>query len=250
MFDLAFVLLRDPGYPVPEQVIASARELGFTLTVSDPSADADAGKGLLTFAIDGGGTLIIALMPPHPDAARMGTGPTSVPADEAAAARAHLILTALELGGDLRRRDARMAALTAAVLDHVPAVGAMLGHGALFHRADLFRDLARLGAEHGTLPAELAVDITAARESEARMSFLSHGLARLGGEEVYVTCPIRGKGAVDFMFGMVRWLYGAPDTRLPTGHTVGRSETEQVRVQRVPSPTGKGADVIRLDLER
>lgn len=242
MADLAFVLLRDPTYPSADGVIASARALGIELTL-DPSSD-----DLQVFNLADGASLIIALMPPHPDAAQMPGGPTSVPPDEAAAARAHLIVTALGLTGDERARDTRMAALTAAVIDHVPAVGAMLGHGVVFHKAALFRDMAKLGVEQGALTSEIAVDITAARESDTRMSFLSHGMVRYGREEFYVTCPIQGKGALDFVFGMVRWLLTDRTKHLPTGDTVGRSATEKLLIQRVPNPTGRGPAVIRLDL--
>ncbi|MBK9035289.1 MAG: hypothetical protein IPL61_29225 [Myxococcales bacterium] len=197
MADLAFVLLRDPSYPEPDLVIASAGSLGIELSVDAPSGD------LQTFTFGDGGVLFVALMPPHPDAPNMASGPTAVPPPEATAARAHLMVTALGLTGAERERDTRMAALTAAVIEHVPAVGAMLGHGVVFHKAALFRDMAKLGVEQGALPSEIAVDITTARESEDRMSFLSHGMARYGREEIYVTCPIQGKGALDFVFGMV-----------------------------------------------
>lgn len=244
MADLAFVLLRDPTYPSPDGVIASARALGIELTPDAPTGD------MQTFALADGSSLIVALMPPHPAAGDMPTGPTSVTPDEVAGCRAHLIVTAQGLTGDERARDTRMAALTAAVIDHVPAVGAMLGHGVVFHKAALFADMAKLGVEQGALPSEIAVDITAARESETRMSFLSHGMVRYGREEFYVTCPIQGKGALDFVLAMVRWLYTDPTKHLPTGETVGRTASEKILIQRVPNPTGHGPAVIRLDLAR
>lgn len=244
MADLAFVLLRDPTYPSPDGVIASARALGIELTPDAPTGD------MQTFALADGSSLIVALMPPHPAAGDMPTGPTSVTPDKVAGCRAHLIVTAQGLTGDERARDTRMAALTAAVIDHVPAVGAMLGHGVVFHKAALFADMAKLGVEQGALPSEVAVDITAARESETRMSFLSHGMVRYGREEFYVTCPIQGKGALDFVLAMVRWLYTDPTKHLPTGETVGRTASEKILIQRVPNPTGHGPAVIRLDLAR
>jgi hypothetical protein len=39
-----------------------------------------------------------------------------------------------------------------------------------------------------------------------------------------------------------------PDKHLPTGDTVGRTEDEKIVIQRVPDPTAKGPEVIRLDL--
>jgi hypothetical protein len=94
----------------------------------------------------------------------------------------------------------------------------------------------------------VAVDVTAAQESPTRMSFLTHGLQRYGRDEFYVTCPVEGRGALSFVFDMARWMLTDPDKHLPTGDTVGRSEDERLAIQRVPNPTGKGPEVIRVDL--
>jgi len=191
----------------------------------------------------------VMLMPvPHPDVPTMIFGPTGPDKDEAIAAPAHLIVTAMGLGGSVRQKDLQLAALTACVIDGAPSVGAMLGHGLYFHRADLFAELARLGVEAGDLPAELAIDISMASEPDDRVSFLSLGLARYGREEFLITAPVDGKGALGFLFDMARWMLGEPDYELPTGDTVGRDEHEQLLIQRVPNPSASGDTVIRLDL--
>jgi hypothetical protein len=243
MADLAFVLVNEAKCPEPERVVASGKRLGMELAFS--SADND----MLTFEIAGGGTFIVALMPVrHPDAPGMAVGPTSPSTEEATAARAHFIVTALGLPGDARARDKRMAMLTATVIDNTPAVGAMLGHGKVFHKAKLFADVAAVAASEPMLPAEIAIDVTAERESEDRMSFLTHGLERYGREEFYVTCPIRGKSALGFVYSMARWVLNDPNKQLPTGETVGRTADEKILIQRVPNPSGRGKPVIRLDL--
>ena len=181
----------------------------------------------------------------------MPLGITSPPPEDIAAAPAHLVVGAVGLTGDDRDRDTVMAKLTAAVVDCTDAVAAMLGHGVILHRAGIFADAAKLAAdEHGPLPVELAVDITAAPESATRMSFLTHGMQRYGREELYVTCPIEGTGALSFVYAIARWMLADPTVRLPTGDTVGRTAEEKLPVQRVPSPTGEGPKVIRLDLPR
>jgi hypothetical protein len=186
---------------------------------------------------------------PHPDAAGMPLGITSPPAEDVAAAPAHLVVGAVGLTGDERDRDTVLAKLTAAVVDCTDAVAAMLGHGAIFHRAGIFADAAKLAAdEHEPLPVELAVDITAAPESATHMSFLTHGMQRYGREELYITCPVEGTGALSLVYTIARWILGDPTVALPTGDTVGRTAEERLLVQRVPSPTGGGPDVIRLDL--
>lgn len=243
MPDLAFVLVGEAKYPDAARVVASGRRLGLDLAISGDASD------MLTFNIAGGGTFIVALMPVrHPDAPKMPVGPTSPSVEEASAAPAHFIVTVLGLSGDARVRDKRMAALAATVIDNTNAVGAMLGHGRVFHKAKLFSEMAALAVDAPMLPAEIAIDVTAARESEERMSFLTHGLERYGREEFYVTCPIRGKSALGFVYSMARWMLSDPNKQLPTGDTVGRTAEEKIRVQRVANPTGRGEQVIRLDL--
>jgi hypothetical protein len=237
---LAFVLLSKAEPPDPQSVIASAAKLGLTLALIDASdmQTYDAG--------DGRSLIVMSIAAPHPDAATMGFGPTAVEPDEAAKAPAHLIVTALGLAGTPRERDTLMAAMTACVVDNVPAVGAMLGHGVVFHKAKVFSGLAALGIEQGAIPSELAIDITTVRDSESRMSFRTYNLPRYGRENFYVTAPIRGKGALDFVMGLVRWMLNDPSKQLPTGETVGRSPTEKITIHRVLSPEGETH--IRLDL--
>jgi hypothetical protein len=249
--ELAFVLLEPPALPAPDAVVRAAGVLGVTLTHT-PGGGEDADDGAtMSFELPTGATLIAALMPaPHPDAPSM-LGPLSPSPDEVARSRAHLIVTVMGLEGDVDQVDLQAAALTAALVDGCEgAIGAMLGDAAVFTKAKLFRDLAALGVEQGRLPAELAISITAAGEPDDRMSFLTHGMVRHGREELFVTCPVHGRGAFDFVLGMTRWLYGDPDKHLPTGDTVGRTPSEKIVVQRVPNPTGEGPEVIRLDLER
>lgn len=243
--DLAFVLVDRPTSPAPAAIIAAGDALGIPMTLTSALPD----DGPMSFALASGATVLYALMPaPHPGA-RETRGPLSPSPDELSRSGAHFIVTALGLQGDVDDKDLQMAALTAVLVQaHGGAVGAMLAHHATFLKAGLFRDFAALAVEDGQLPVELAVSITAAGEPSNRMSFLTHGLARYGREELYVTCPVTGRGALDFVLSMARWLYTDRSKRLPTGDTVGRTATEKIVVQRVPSPMGSGPDVIRLDL--
>ncbi|MBP8811284.1 MAG: hypothetical protein KBG48_35390 [Kofleriaceae bacterium] len=243
MSELAFVLLREARLPEPAAVVAAAAAVGLRLRAGAVVDDA------VGFTVAGGGSVHVSLVAArHPDAGKTALGPTAITATEALAAPAHLVLGARGLPGPVRARDAALAAVVAATIDHAPALAAMLGHGVIFHKAAWFRSLAASGAAAGALPAELAVDVTIARESETRMSFLSHGLVRHDREELYVTCPLRGAGAYEFVRDMVRWLYADPPKRPPTGATVGRSPTERLVIARVPNPSGRGPEVIKLEL--
>jgi hypothetical protein len=239
--DIAFLLVPSAAYPKPEAVVAAAKAYGIALrstSKTDP----------MTFEMDGGTLMVMMIDAPHPDVPHMAIGPTSPTVDEMKAAPAHCIVTALGLEGTPRERDTKMAALAGAIIRPTKAIAAMLGHGAIFHKGELYAEMAALGAEEGALPCEIAVDVTAALEDGERMSFLTHGMERYGREELFVTCPVRGKGALDFVFMMTRWLLTDLEKTLPTGDTVGRSAKEKILIQRVPNPTGKGPEVIRLDL--
>jgi hypothetical protein len=240
---LSFVLLERAEYPDPEELQRAASELGLTVR-----PEALAAEGPVTYDIAGAGTLLIMLMEvPHPDAAQMARGLASPEPAELERMTAHYVVTALGLPGDPPVRDALMATLTAAVVRASPSIAAMLGHGVVFHKAAFFADV--VASAEGELPTLVCVDVTMASEPDDRMSFLTHGMARYGREEFFVTASQHGKGALDFLLGLVRWLLADPDKHLPTGETVGRSAEERVLIQRVPSPMGEGPEVIRLDLD-
>lgn len=241
---LAFVLVESGPHPSPDSIVSAASKLGVDLTFT--SFD---GEGPMAFSLPGGEQVMYMRMPaPHPDAERM-IGVFSPDSDELAKSKAHYVVMAPDGDGDLGARELDLAAYTAALVDACPdAIAAALGHGATFLHAKLFRDFAELGVSEGFLPAEIAISLTAAMEPDDRMSFLTHGMQRFGREELYVTAPMRGTGALDFTLGLMRWLYYERDKQLPTGDTVGRTEDERIVVQRVPSPLGEGPEVIRLDL--
>ncbi len=242
--DLGFILVGDGGYPDPAAVVASCarRAIELEFVAGDKPEP-------MTFEIAGGGLIFLMLMPvPHPDVASMQQGPTSPPIEDMLAAKAHFVVSGLEIAGDVRAHDLLLANVMGAVIENTSAIAVMLGHGLVFHRAELYAEMAALGVETGELPPEIAVDITTARESETHMSFLTHGLARLDREELYITCAVTGKGALGFVFDMVRGLLADPPMNLPTGDTIGRTADEKIQIQRVPDPRGEGADVIKLAL--
>lgn len=242
--DIAFLLLERAEQPDVDTVIAAAKDAGMSMSLSG-AADTD----VVQFDVEGGVTVMVMMMDaPHPDTPNMALGPMSPEREALTSASAHAIVTFLGIEGDVATHDRTAAALTAAVIRGMPATAAMLGHGIMFYAADLFADLALAALEEDEVPVEIVVDITAAREDEERMSFLTHGLVRYEREEFYMTAPIQGKGALPFLLDMTRWMIFDPNKQLPTGETIGRDESERIVIQRTPNPTGEGPDVIQLDL--
>ncbi|MBT3219027.1 MAG: hypothetical protein HN348_08045, partial [Proteobacteria bacterium] len=219
--DLAFVLLEEPVAPDPQLVIDTARQYGVELAIGKGKANVS------TFEFAEGGSIYVAMMAaPHPDVPKMAFGPTSPDRDAALAAKAHYVITAMWKQEDHRIRDAMLARVVAAVVAASPAVGAMLGVGVLFHQAKLFTALAE-GYAAGELPVEVCVDVTIAPEDDDRMSFLTHGMARYGREEFFVTASRTGQGAMSFVYTMVKWMLADTDKQLATGATVGRDADEK-----------------------
>jgi hypothetical protein len=238
---LGFVLTRNDALDAGA-LVASARELGICLKRGEGK------EAVESFELEGGGHLMVArISARHPDAPGMVRTPLTPDESAIARAEAHFIVTGFALPGDLQARDALMARLLAAVVRASEAEGVMLGHGILFYKPELFVSIVA-ETEPGVLPVEVAVDVTVAPEGEDRMSFLSHGMQRYGREEFYIVAARDGHDALEFTWTMCRWMILDPDKQLPTGDTVGRTAQEKLLVQRVPSPTGEGPEVIKLEL--
>ena len=243
--DLGFILLERAHAPDPAQLVEAASALGLTLT-PEPSDK----EGISCFRSASGKLAFVAIIDaPHPDAPTMPTGLLSPSAPEIASAKAHAIVTlmgdkkgAAPGGVESAQETAQMVAATCA---STPAVAAMLGGGVTFHRAGAFQ---RAAAPDGNAIYVL-VDVTVARESAERMSLLTHGLARFGREEFYITCsPDGGDSAIDFTYSMAGWMLADRDKVLPTGDTIGRTADEKLEIQRVDSPLDDGSTVIKLDM--
>lgn len=244
MSDLAFIATSTPPTIDPEAVVAAAAHLGLEWTALPPEAP----EGPFSFEAD---SVTIVLMPipaMHPDIPHMPVGPTGADADELKATQGHVIVTALGLAGDEVARDCALASCTTVAMGTTNAVGAMLGHNAYFHRADVFEQLVIGSAAEGEPPLPILISVTVAGDGSGRMSFLSHSMERYGKENLYVTCPVEGNGAVPFVFDTITWFFGL-DTPLPTGDSIGRDEAEHIGIQRVPSPADPDQIVVRLDLD-
>lgn len=245
---MGFVLLDRAGHPDVAALTEQSERLGLGVASAEP-IDPTA-ESLRTYSFASGvQARVLLVSAPHPDARRLCTGILSPGASDAAArAPAHLIVTASGLEGAVADRDAIACRVLAAVSAAADASATMLGHGAMFYRSDFFVEVAASAAP-GELPLEVCVDITIGPEPGERVSLLTHGLARYGREELIVTAPVSAvEDAMDFTWGMARWVISAPDNELPTGGIVGRTAEERVTIERTTSPSGNGATVVRLDL--
>ncbi len=244
MIDHLAEVLLERRAPLDAHAIArAAARLGLEL---EPRSSDGA---LASFGLQGGELILTMVDAPHPALDALASGPLAIEPDRIAHASAHVLVALRDHPGGVRERDLVLALAAGAVLDATGGLSVMLAPNVVFHRPELFRDFLELARAEAALPLELAIDITVAPEEDARMSFLTHGLERAGSEELFVTCSVEGRGALDFVLGVARWFYSQPELRLPTGDTLGRSETEKILIQRVPSPIDPSQTVVRLDLD-
>lgn len=251
---LSFIILGDMEMPDPKKVMNAAHSMGIEMCLIEndeqPKDSYAEGTDIISFDIGNDSALFVAMMPvPHPDVEEMSRGPLS-PDDlsQLVEGPAHLIVTANGLEGTTDKIDIRMSALTASVLAGCNAVGVLKMPGILFHRPELYADVARESSEAGELPMLICIDITAGREPDGELSLLTHNMQRYGREDFYIIVGEDASGAMDYVLNLVSWMLADRDYHLPTGDTVGRTADEKIKVQRVSNPTGEGENVIKLEL--
>jgi hypothetical protein len=242
-FDVAFALVKDATYPDPQAFVARAAALGVTLT----SAGGDDAQA---YEIDGGAQLIIRLVDtPHAEARDLPSGPTSPTEEELALATSHFVIALRNLPPAPRDRDLIVSIIVAALLDLTPAVAAIMPPVATVHRAELFTELVSVGAAHREVAPHLVLGIIAGAEDDNRLGLLTYGMTRYGREELLVTAPLEGAGAVGFIYDLAEWLLSEPAPVVDDGDELTRGDAS-LTVQRVPHPAGTGPNVIKLDLPR
>ena len=241
---LAFVLTKNVQVD-EDKLVASAASMGLTLT---PMPVEPGTAQFVQFSM-GSDVFLIARMPAFPRADELARGPLSPGETEIAVSKAHLVLTTMsKTPRTLPELDSTMARLTAATIDASDATAAMLGHGMMLYRAEAFNRVVK-GTEAGQIPVEICVDLTIVQEPNNRMSVLTHGLPRYGGEEVYVTGLASNSDVIGWAHAMARWMLLDPNKHFPTGDTLGRTAEEKILIQRVRHPAGEGPKVIKLELD-
>lgn len=255
MISVGFVLFAGTTSPEPKRIEAAAREFGWLIRSDGSDSDSKSGAELsdtttMSFASEEQLSCIVGFIPsPLPDRQTIQHGPTSPRIELTTATRSHAVVTVMSQTLSAEVLNIRLLALLAAVIDAgADPIGAITHNATVVHQAALVSDFAKLAMREGVMPAEMAVDVTVAREPEDRMSFLTHGLHHYGREEFFITCSPRGKGALEFLFMMVGWMLAEPDKVLPTGDTVGRTAEEKIRIQRVENPARPDQQAIRLNL--
>jgi hypothetical protein len=239
--DAAFLLTSTPRLPSAAEIAEGGARFSLRITQPDPAAP-------LRFEIADVGALTLTPLPlPYPEAATSPRGPTAASEAELAGHVAHMMLLLQGPADSLRRRDALMGRVTAAIASACDAVALKLAHGRILHRAPFYLEMANLALETGELPTEVAVDFISMKGPRG-VAYLTSGLPRYGRDEVFVTGSPRVRNVLPFSFDLVRWLLESPSNELAVGDAVGRSPSEKLTVRRLPHPTGRAEEVLQVDL--
>jgi Domain of unknown function (DUF4261) len=160
--------------------------------------------------------------------------------------KAHLIVTS-NTSGDALESLSLLTSLLAAVLKASNAVGIYWGEAGATHDPKFFLETAKESDVDSRIM--LWTGVSVAREADGRMSLLSVGMKQLNLPDLLLIAPkSMGNDALDPFFTFLTYVarFGKP---LPEGDTIGRSETEKLPVQYVPSPLDPKTRVWRLELK-
>jgi hypothetical protein len=254
---LAFVLLRQASVPAPEEVIAAFVHFGGAgerLAAGPPAGDDDPRRddGTYLMTLEGFGTAMIALMPmPIPDGEAEQAVERSLAAlsGQAPACEhsAHLVVSLF--AGDAGRvpveRLTAFTSLLAAVTRAADSVGVYWGNAGATHDREFF--LSTAAAHEVGARLLLWTGISAAREPDGRLSFLSLGMGQLELPNLYLVVPEHAEGPVASFFDLLAYAISRGEP-IPDGDTVGFSAEQRLPVRYVPSPAGNGETVWKVEL--
>ena len=249
---VAFVLLSEPRLPKGEDVVQSFPEFGtegqvVQLSKSKPTADSE----ILEFDLKPNGNAFVMLLPtavPNGEAdnavrfslSAMGTG-WKLPNH-----KAHLIVTCNSSGAPLESLSLLTSFLSAVVKASL-AVGIYWGAASATHDPKFFLETAR---EPDTgFRIMLWTGVSIGREPDGRLSLLSLGMEQLNLPDLLLIAPkSAGNSALEAFFNFLTYVAnrGMP---LPEGDTIGRSATEKLLVQYVPSPLDQKTKVWRVEIK-
>lgn len=251
---LAFVLLSEPRLPKGEDVVQSfsgfaTKGQGIQLRAGSAKPTPDSPG--LEFELKPGGRALVVLLP------------VAVPNGEADAAvryslsamgtdwklpvhKAHLVVTC-DCPGPPLESLSLLTSLLGAVVKASPAVGIYWGEAGATHDPKFFMETAR--EQDIALRLMLWTGVSVGREPDGRLSLLSLGMKQLNLPDLLLIAPkSAGNSALEPFFTFLSYVADRGEP-LPEGDTIGRSETEKLQVQYVPSPLDQKTKVWRVELK-
>ena len=250
----AFVLLSEPRLPKGEDVVKSfsafatqGQEIQLPAGKAGPTADSPG----LEFDLKPNGKALVALLPvavPNGEAdaavryslSAMGTG-WKLPVH-----KAHLVVTC-DCSGTPLESLSLLTSLLGAVVKASSAVGIYWGEAGATHAPKFFMETAQ--EPDVELRLMLWTGVSLAREPDGRLSLLSLGMKQLNLPDLLLIAPqSAGNSALEPFFTFLSYVANRGEA-VPDGDTIGRSETEKLPVQYVPSPLDPKTKVWRVEIK-
>ena len=249
----AFVLLSEPRLPKGEDVVQSfsafaTKGQAIQLAASNAQPKAEAA---LEFELKPNGKAFVMLLPvavPNGEAdqaarfslSSMGTGwklPTH---------KAHLIVTC-DCPGTAVESLSLLTSVLSAVVKASSAVGIYWGTASATHDPKFFMETAK--EQDVGFRIMLWTGVSVGREPDGRISLLSLGMNQLDLPDLLLIAP-KGAGntALEPFFTFLSYVANRGEP-LPEGDTIGRSATEKLPVQYVPSPLDQKTKVWRVEIK-
>jgi len=249
----AFVLLSEPRLPKGEDVVRSFPAFatnGQAIQLAAGNAQPKA-EPALEFELKPNGKALVVLLPvpvPNGEAdqavrfslSAMGTG-WKLPVH-----KAHLVVTC-DCPGSARESLSLLTSLLSAVVKASPAVGIYWGEASATHDPKFFMETAQ--EREVDFRIMLWTGVSVGREPDGRTSLLSLGMKQLNLPDLLLIAPkSAGNGALEPFFTFLSYVADRGEP-LPEGDTIGRSATEKLQVQYVPSPLDQKTKVWRVEIK-
>jgi len=250
----AFILLKEAAIPDPEAVIeafADFRGAEERLTYAPEEGD-EAYDKVRVLTLEGFGMVTVALIAaPIPNGEAEHAVGRSLNALSGEPPRcehaAHLIVSLFtgEASDAGTRTLMAFTSLVAAVTRAADAIGVYWGDAGATHDREFFLSTAATHEVGARLL--LWTGISAAREPDGRLSFLSLGMSQLELPNLYLVVPEDAESPVASFFDLLAYAVNRGEP-IPDGDTVGFSAEQRMPVHYVPSPAENGETVWKVEL--
>jgi len=240
---LCFVLLRDSQQLTAKKLEKAAQEFP---ELGKPKWKAPK-KGVAQFSL-GGLDFMAALMPaPVPDGEAEGATDHSLSGLDGSWTlpehRAHLVVAQ---EGKPKKKVKELTTFTrviACVVRAVDAVGVYWGEGGATHHPEFVVNIA-----HSELPLPIWAGVSLAKMKSGTEA-LSLGMAQLGLPDLLVRAASFDGPTLEFFYDLLAYV-ARSGKKIAAGETVGRSATERLKVQYVPSPVDPETEVWLVELPK
>ena len=159
----------------------------------------------------------------------------------------HILVALVADGKDnLIDLNIKLTHLTAAVVAHTEAVGIYWGNGTLVHDPHVFIEQTQ-NMSPENLPLPIWIDFRVERNDDGSYRLFTTGMKAFNKMEIEIPHSQNEPAEVfDFACCIADYIL-TKNSRIEDGHTIGRSETEKVRVTHAPSMWNSKITVLRLD---